>query len=887
MQIRMKRTNVWAASFCLAVLTVCPVVADDVPNFVEVEEFGSDNTLNAAWADFDLDGDLDLAFGNYGSQNELYVNDGAGNFSRRAEFGSASGSSTFALVWGDYDNDGDPDMAVGKGGNRQNELYINNGDTTFTPRNEFGSLHTACMAWADYDKDGDLDLAVGNGILAANDVPEQNYLYVNNGDDTFTAQPDFGMGRTVAMAWGDYDNDGDLDLAVGNGGFGFAGQNYLYINQNGSFLEVEAFGLGDTTDMAWGDMNNDGLLDLVVGNWETGRNLLYVNNGDGTFTEQEAFGDRDTNTLSLGDFDNDGDLDVAVGNGDFGNAEQNYIYVNQGDATFAEFAEFNVGSTDTVVWADYDLDGDLDLAVGNEHTPRTNYLYINQENDSDYLILKLVGHHHDLGAGFSNRDGIGAVISVYETGFICDADHFIAMRQVEAQGGFKSQDSIEVEFGLPGQETVDVRIDWPGSSGSSIVQVLTGVAVGQHLTIDEQQATPAVDCNGNGVLDACDILDDVEQDCNANDIPDVCDIADQTSDDCTGNGIPDECEPDCNGNDVADSCDIDSGTSEDCTGNGIPDECEPDCNDTGLADTCDILAGTSEDCSGNWIPDECEPDCNDTGEADSCDIFNLTSPDCNENLVPDECDLADGTSLDENGNGIPDECDECPYIDPPQLDSRVPDFGFGTRNRYISLVAGSEGMDEALRVTFENLPAPYDTYNGDRWWVTQPSQVTESSGSAGSTPPPTFWAATLSCSAEPFYTDWTQYDVVHVYHEGIIADATYVVHAIPDGCNTADESYYSDPLSVTTSALGDVVGDCGVQPCSAPQGVIDFVDISAVVDKFRNLETALQKARADVINNNVSAPPPDRAVDFVDISSVVDAFRASPPTLPGPQSHCP
>ena len=80
---------------------------------------------------------------------------------------------------------------------------------------------------------------------------------------------------------------------------------------------------------------------------------------------------------------------------------------------------------------------------------------------------------------------------------------------------------------------------------------------------------------------------------------------------------------------------------------------------------------------------------------------------------------------------------------------------------------------------------------------------------------------------------------------------------------------------------GDVVGDCDVAPCTEPQGVVDFVDITAVVDKFKNLPGAPAKSRVDV-----GPAVPDQLIDFVDIPWVVDGFRGLPYPFDGPDG-CP
>ena len=122
---------------------------------------------------------------------------------------------------------------------------------------------------------------------------------------------------------------------------------------------------------------------------------------------------------------------------------------------------------------------------------------------------------------------------------------------------------------------------------------------------------------------------------------------------------------DCNVNGVVDLCDILDGTSTDCDDNGIPDECEESDDDDGdgVSDCDDLCPNTPP---GTAVDEQGCPtgDCNANGIADDVDIANGTSSDCNSNGIPDECES------DADGDGIPDDCDNCPTLaNPDQADS--------------------------------------------------------------------------------------------------------------------------------------------------------------------------------------------------------------------------
>ncbi|UCC32271.1 MAG: hypothetical protein JSU86_08300, partial [Phycisphaerales bacterium] len=223
-----------------------------------------------------------------------------------------------------------------------------------------------------------------------------------------------------------------------------------------------------------------------------------------------------------------------------------------------------------------------------------------------------------------------------------------------------------------------------------------------------------------------------------------------------------------------------------------------------------------------------------------------------------------------------DACGDCSAADPPTEEPNpVP------KNRYVSFVPpGNDGRATALRVTFTSLPAPFDGHNGETMWVGQPREVTENAGHVDPTQAPgwpTFMRAALQC--DPYYTDWSTYGAVHVSHAGIVPDGDYAIQAIDQACDSSVESDYSISLQVTTSIWGDIVSNCIVQPCGPPDGVVNITtDVTAALDKFRNLPGTPMKARCDV-----EPDEPDLLVNISDVMFILDAFRGFDYPFTGPQ----
>lgn len=330
--------------------------------------------------DFNKDGLLDIFFSGNLVPNKLYLNKGNFHFEDISESAGLNtrGAWTTGVSLVDINADGLLDIYLCKSGppsnfRRHNELFINNGNLTFTERSkEYGlaleglSVHAAFF---DFDKDGDLDCYLLNNSIRSvggydlrkgqRNIPDPlggNKLLRNDGGKfsdisqqagIYTSAIGFGLGVTI----GDVNKDGWSDIYVSND---FFEKDYLYINnQNGTFSEsiemyMREISLGSMgADMA--DVNNDGLPEIFVTemlpegddrlktttqfeNWDKykrsfemgyyhqfSRNVLQLNNGDGTFSEIARFSGVHATDWSWGalifDMDNDGLKDIFVANG--------------------------------------------------------------------------------------------------------------------------------------------------------------------------------------------------------------------------------------------------------------------------------------------------------------------------------------------------------------------------------------------------------------------------------------------------------------------------------------------------------------------------------------------------------------------------------------------
>jgi hypothetical protein len=222
-----------------------------------------------ALGDIDHDGDLDAVFANLdssdgGAPNQVWLNDGTGNFS---DSGQALGNArSHGVVLADVNADGHLDALVANYGTsgEGNRVYLNDGTGTFTDSlQSLGSDITDRMGVADVDGDGAPDLIA-------------NTVFRNDGQGVFEeagAFPD--MDATTAATVGDLDGDGDVDYLISSWGFSDEPTTWFRNAGTGKYEPMPATVLySDASETVLADFNGDGVLDVMVANH--GENVLLM-----------------------------------------------------------------------------------------------------------------------------------------------------------------------------------------------------------------------------------------------------------------------------------------------------------------------------------------------------------------------------------------------------------------------------------------------------------------------------------------------------------------------------------------------------------------------------------------------------------------------------------
>lgn len=510
------------------------------------EDMGS----GAAWIDYDNDGWPDLFVVNEvgpltmtpaqirqsKATCRLYHNNHDGTFTdvtKKAGINFKGWGMGVAV--GDYNNDGYPDIFITAYG--KNVLYKNNGNGTFTnvtAKAGVGGIKGFWTGarWGDYDRDGNLDLYVAGYVRysklpsssgvskRANDEepasinplsfpPQRNLLYHNNGNGTFTERAipagvaDF-TGKSLSVAWCDFDGDGWPDLYVAND----VSDNVLYHNQhNGTFMEIShpahVADYRGAMGLAIGDWNQDGTMDLFITHWLAEENTLYDNIGKlsrGSYIKHLTFKD-ESDAEGLGqisldyvgwgtsffDYDNDTRPDLLVVNGSTDQSKDDphklvpmhpQLFWNGGakkgfyDVTSLAGPAFKKNYVSRgAAFADYNRNGRMDVFIVNleghgvlleNEGPVTN----------NWIEIKLQGTK-------SNRSAIGARLTLV-TGKIRQ------IREVGAQPSYLSQNDLTQHFGLAQATKVDsLYISWP----SGLHQTFEDLPVNRLIHIREGSHT--------------------------------------------------------------------------------------------------------------------------------------------------------------------------------------------------------------------------------------------------------------------------------------------------------------------------------------------------------------------------------------------------------------
>ena len=465
--------------------------------------------------DLDDDGDPDVVTLG-GSGVGLFENDGIGHFTNRSQnLGGAGQGHSNGVAAADYDLDGDLDLYISRP--NENQLFENVGNLLFanvtaTAGVGGGDYYSHGCSWGDYDLDGYPDLIVSNRIDNIGGDITPTLLYRNLGNGQFEERSiqdgvDVTTLSSFQATFFDYDRDADPDLyVIGMKAFcatqpQLNQESRLYENVGGSFIDVTSQTGADACEVdsmsiALGDFIRNGFQDIYITNIPAvpgggGGHALLLHDGVGGYIRAED--PSGTRTVAEGwgatfiDYDNNGWLDLYVCNR-FPGSVNNNLYVHNGSFPCNDLAATlgieASGQSYAVAHADVDLDGDIDLLVGN-YLEATS-LFINQLcNQKNWLRLDVIGE--------TGRHALNATADV-RTGTIWQ------MAECVAGSNYMSQNELILHIGVNTSTVIDeVVVTWPGGTTRTLT------AVPANLTLPVYPPNKLGDANRDGMVDSDDI----------------------------------------------------------------------------------------------------------------------------------------------------------------------------------------------------------------------------------------------------------------------------------------------------------------------------------------------------------------------------------------------
>jgi len=334
----------------------------------------SANNQAIAVGDFNNDGNLDYVVASLNSAiATIMLGSGNGTFTAVTTGGApySVNPNPEGAVVADFNGDGNLDIAFANSAGNGVTILLGNGDGTFTPAANPAVSFAAAIAVGDFNGDGIPDLAVSNNNGSGYAVT----ILLGKGDGTFNvganvSVPQWSLNPQGIVAM-DFNGDGKTDLAVTSAN-GDSPSNYVVTillgNGDGTFTQGQTYNTGQGDQSIVGrDFNGDGVPDLAIANYYDHTVTILLGNGDGTFTPVPpplpATGDGPF-AIVAGDFNNDGILDLATANFHDNTVT---ILLGNGDGTFtaASSALATGGGPDGLVAADFNGDGLLDFVTAN------------------------------------------------------------------------------------------------------------------------------------------------------------------------------------------------------------------------------------------------------------------------------------------------------------------------------------------------------------------------------------------------------------------------------------------------------------------------------------------------------------------------------------------